>query len=170
MWDVEYDAGLAHHRLAAKYLSAAKILYRARINEEKLDFSALMAEYEPLVFLCCHSMELNFKAYVIAHGLPIKDAESFGHDLGRLARKCYSEGMALPEWTKSPIDIANAIYSRSRLAPKRDYRARYPRKPKDPPTELLFPNYTVRAAEVVADLGGAAASKRASVLRSRLGT
>lgn len=167
--DIEYDAGLAHHRLAAKYVSAAKILYLATVKEETLDFTAMFAEYEPLIFLCGHSMELNFKAYLIAYGLPIKVAEAFGHDLGKLARECYAEGMELPDWTKVPIDIANAIFSRSKLASKRDYRARYPKKPKDAPTELLFPNYTVRTAEVVAGLGGAAASQRASIVRRRLG-
>jgi len=167
--DVEYDAGLAHHRLAAKYLSAAKILFNATISEEKSFLETMFAEYEPLVFLCCHSMELNFKAFLIAHGMPIKDVEALGHDLGKLARECYAEGMALPEWTKSPIDIANAIFSRSKLASRRDFRARYPKKPADAATELLFPNYTVRTAEIVSQLGGAAALQRTTIVRNRLG-
>jgi hypothetical protein len=166
-YELEYDAGLAHHLLAAKYLRAAKILYAATISEEKLDITVMVAEYEPLVFLCSHSMELNFKAYLIAYGAPINQVEAFGHDLGKLARECYAEGMALPEWAKAPIDIANAIFSRSKLAPRRDFRARYPRKPTDGPTELLFPNFTVRTAEVVSELAGSAAKQRASIVRSR---
>jgi hypothetical protein len=167
--DIEYDAGLAHHHLAAKYLSAAKIVFHATITREKKVLETMFAEYEPLVFLCAHSMELNFKAYLIAYGLPIKDAEAFGHDLGKLARGCCAEGMVLPDWAKAPIDTANAIYFRSKLAPRRDYRARYPKKPKDGPTELLFPNYTIRTAEAVAELGGEAAAQRVSIVRGRLG-
>ena len=166
-WEVEYDAGLAHHHLAAKYLSAAKILYTSTVSKDK-PLQTMFAEYEPLVFLCCHSMELNFKAFLIAYGLPIRDAEAFGHDLGKLARTCNAEGMSLPDWTKSPIDIANAIYLRSKGSSKKDYRARYPRQPADGPTELFFPNYTVKIAEVVSELGGAAASQRCSIVRNRL--
>ncbi len=166
---LEYEAGLAHHRLASKYLGAARIVYEATIPNVEHDWRAMLSEYEPLVFLCSHSMELNFKAYLTGHGMQIRDAEALKHDLGKLARECYAEGTALPEWTKISIDVANAVYSRSKSATKQDFRARYPRKPEDGPTELLFPNVTIRTAEVVANLAGAAARQRAEIVRSRLG-
>ena len=165
---IEYDAGLAHHRMAIKYLNAAQILYSATMPAIEKNALEMLAEYEPLVFLCGHSMELNFKAFLIAHGMPIKDAEAFSHDLGKLARECFAEGMAIPEWAKNTIDIANAVYSRSKSTSKRDYRARYPKKPEDEPTTLLFPHETIRTAEAVAELAGEAARLRASIVRNRL--
>ena len=127
--DVEFEAGMAHHRLAAKYLSAGEILYRVTIPEGASLLKTMFAEYEPLVFLCCHSMELNFKSYLIAHGCPIKQAEAFGHDLGKLARECCAEGMALPDWTSKVSSLSSVRSSRTMVSKHSQLRAALPVPP-----------------------------------------
>ena len=51
--------------------------------------------FVPLIYLLGHSLELNFKAFLISQGAPEKKLKSreFGHDLVACLRECKKQGL-----------------------------------------------------------------------------
>ena len=66
-----FSAGLL--RDAQAFLTAGEVLARDRSEET----------FKPTFFLLCHALELGFKSYLAASGLPVYELEKIGHGLER---------------------------------------------------------------------------------------
>jgi HEPN domain-containing protein len=94
---------------AREFLEAGKLL-----QENAGRFSAVAA------FLCCRSVELALKAYLLARGNTAGQVARFRHDLVRLLNEAHARGLdvvvRLSEEELSTIITANNDYTRQDLA------------------------------------------------------
>jgi hypothetical protein len=79
-------------------LEAKSFARSARILLQRLPRSTFSEDYDPLYFLCAHSIELSLKAYLRWTGVPTRELrmKQYGHNLDVLLALCLREGLQLP--------------------------------------------------------------------------
>ncbi len=73
--------------------------------------------------MLCHAVELALKAFLLAHGVPLKDLESnqkFGHKIDALLKEAHDRGLKIGPLERSELEQLHAAHA--------GYWPRYPMK------------------------------------------
>jgi hypothetical protein len=106
---VDRETPLGFWRYASEFTEAAKDL-------SSRDPDSISV---PAYYLVTHGVELSFKAFLRAHGYSVENLKKMGHDLKKLFKAAYKEGLfdvaPCSEEFRAAIDLINPFYKKKEL-------------------------------------------------------
>ncbi|WP_316237651.1 hypothetical protein [Bradyrhizobium sp. SZCCHNR1015] len=109
-----------------RFLDLAEDFYQAFRDLPEKAPSGLPISW-PRYFMLCHAVELALKAFLLAHGVPLKDLESnqiFGHQLDALLKEADERGLEIGPQERAELEKLHAAHT--------GYWPRYPMKEAGP--------------------------------------